>query len=99
MDETYTCLICGKELTANEAYEYRGAFSCGDRLDEMREKREWQRQEIIAEESAKTAPLKGLDFSDSAIGKANQKLMRAQREIARKESGRLKDYEGRTNDQ
>ena len=93
MSKEYTCSQCRKGLDGSEAYEYRGAFSCDDCFDEMTHERDRQRQAIIKEESAKTDKFKGLDFSDSAIGKANQKLFKAELEIASQESPRLKAYE------
>lgn len=90
------CSKCKKELSDSEAYEYRGAYSCEEHFDEVCEMREWERQQIIAEESAKTEKFKGLDLSpDSAIGKANRKLLKRELEIASKESARLKKYENR----
>ena len=53
------------------------------------------RNEIIAEESAKTECFRGEDLGDSAMGKANRKLLARQIEIAGKESDMLKAYEGR----
>ena len=70
-------------------------FSCSDHFEEMCEKRNFQRQEIIYEESRKTDKFRGLDFSDSVIGKANKEILKSQLEVATKESGRLKDYEKR----
>ena len=89
------CSKCGKSLDENEAYEYRGAYSCSDHFDEVIESRDFQRQEIIKEEHNKTKVFKGLDMTDSIIGKANNKLLRSHKEVASKESGRLKAYEGR----
>jgi len=93
MGETYTCKVCGAELTASETYEYRGAYSCAEHLDEMQAAREFERQEVIAEESAKTEVFRGLDLGDNVIGRANREILKPQIEIARKESGRLKAYE------
>lgn len=94
MGETYTCVICHEEFPANETYEHRGMHSCGPHADEMREKREFQRAEIIAEENARLAPLKGLDIDPrNVIGRVNRSVLAAQIEIAGKESQRLKDYE------
>ena len=89
----YICSKCKKELDGYEAYEYRGAIACVECFDDVQESREAQRQEIIKEESAKTEFSRGLDFGDNAIGKANRELLKPNIEIAKKESGRLKEYE------
>lgn len=92
----YKCQKCRKSIKACETYEYRGAYSCEDCFDDVIAARDFQRREIIAEENAKLSPLKGMDLSpDNAIGRANREILRANIEIASKESGRLKEYEGR----
>ena len=92
----YNCTKCKIDLEENEAYEYRGAVACVDCFNNVIESRESQRQEIIREESAKTQKFGGLDLSpDSIVGKANRVILKSQIEIASKESGRLKEYEGR----
>jgi len=92
------CQKCKIELDDSDAYEYRGAFSCADHFDEVIESRDFQRQEIIEEESRKTDCFRGLDLGDNPIGKANREILKSRIEIASKESGRLKDYEGRKDD-
>jgi len=89
----YQCSKCGKKVDAMDAYEYRGAVSCVGCFDEVIEHRDWQRNEIIAEESAKTETFRGLDMTDSIIGNANRQLLKRKIEIAGKESERLKRYE------
>lgn len=96
MNDLYTCAVCKKQLVSSETYEYRGEFSCEEHFDQMTESRDFQRQEIIAEENSKTKFAQGLDFSDSPIGKANKDLLSQNIEIASNESGRLKAYEGRS---
>lgn len=92
----YECSKCSKVMNGSDAYEYRGAIACSDCFEEVEKDRERQRQEIIAEESKKTEPLKGLDLDPrSSIGKATRTMMSQHIEIAGKESGRLKEYEGR----
>ncbi len=91
----YTCSKCKKELDGSEAYEYRGVFSCEVHFEEVIESRDFQRQEIINEESAKTECFKGLDLGDNAIGRANREILKPQIETASKESARLREYEGR----
>ena len=89
----YTCKPCKAKLKANEAYEYRGAFACGDHFDEVIEMRDFERNQIINDEHNKTKAFKGLDLTDSTIGKANKALLKPRIEIAGKESPRLKNYE------
>jgi len=93
-DEMETCPICKKEFELGQMYEYRGALACGDCIEEIREKRDIQRAEVIEEQKFKTDRFKGLDMSDSKIGKANREILKSDIEIAKKESQRLKDYEG-----
>ena len=90
------CQKCHKELDDSEAYEYRGAYACADHLDDVTASRDHERQEIIREETARMKPLKGLDLDPrSPIGRANREILAPHIEIASKESGRLKKYEGR----
>jgi hypothetical protein len=91
----YTCKQCRAKLEANETFEYRGVYACSECYDDVIKARDIQRREIMQEEDAKTKKFKGLDLGDSVIGKANREILKAQIEIASKESGRLKDYEGR----
>lgn len=91
----YACRKCQAKLRANEAYEYRGAFACEAHFDEVIEMRDFERNQIIKEEHNKTQAFKGLDLSDSAIGKANKQLLKQKIEIAGNESQRLKNYEDR----
>ncbi|BBW91850.1 hypothetical protein PS1M3_19370 [Pseudoalteromonas sp. PS1M3] len=89
----YTCQKCKSKLRASEAYEYRGAFSCEEHFDEVIEMRNFERNQIIQEENNKTKVFKGLDLTDSTIGKANKALLKPRIEIASKESLRLNSYE------
>lgn len=95
MSQTYKCSICKEEFDESDIYEYRGAYACEPHFEEAQGKRNWERQEIMEEENHKMKPLKGLSFGDSVVGRANREIMKPQIEIARKESGRLKAYEGR----
>lgn len=90
---TYICSICKKELDESDTYEYRGAISCAEHFEEMEQKRNHQRSEIIKEETAKRSFAKGLDFGENQIGKANHKILKKHIEISKKESLRLKKYE------
>lgn len=86
------CQHCKIELTESEAYEYRGAYSCADHFDQVIASRDYERQEIIQEENARTERFKGLDMSPAtATGRANIDILKP----TKKESGRLKKYEGR----
>ena len=93
-DELETCPICKNVFELEQMYEYRGALACEDCIEEMREKRDAERAEVIAEQNHKTDRFKGLDMSDSQIGKANREILKSDIEIAKKESQRLKNYEG-----
>lgn len=88
------CSLCNTVLNQSDAYDYRGALGCSKCIDEVTEKRDFERQEIIEEENHRTQAFKGLDMSDSPIGKVNRKILKPNIEIAGKESGRLKAYEG-----
>ena len=74
----YTCKKCKAKLKANEA---------------VIDMRDFERNEIISEEHNKTKVFKGLDLTDSTVGKANKALLKPRVEIASKESLRLKSYE------
>ncbi|NBT89079.1 MAG: hypothetical protein EBT51_12400, partial [Flavobacteriaceae bacterium] len=68
-------------------------FACEEHFEEMAKSRDFERNQIISEEDNKTKHFKGLDLSDSAIGKENRKLLKGKLEIASKESARLYNYE------
>lgn len=89
------CEICKEDFPIDETYEYRGAFACHEHFEQVCQKRDYERAEIIAEEKQRTDKFRGLDLSNSVIGKANKELLKPDIEIVSKESGRLKDYEKR----
>lgn len=89
------CSICKKMFPDYETYEYRGALACEKHFDEAIKMRDFQRGELMAEENSKLDKLNGLDIGDNPIGKANREMLKTQIEIASKESGRMKSYEGR----
>lgn len=98
----YTCHKCHKVHEFDEVngiepnvYEYRGAYACEDCFEDVIKMRDSERNQVITEEHNKTKVFKGLDMSDSIIGKANNKLLKRHKEIASKESIRLRKYEGR----
>ena len=95
MEKKYICEICGEKLTGSEAYEYRGMYYCEDCEERAIEKRDHQRQEIIEETKHKTDRFKGLELGDSLLGKINREILKADIEIAGKESARIKEYEKR----
>jgi len=99
MSNDIICSNCKKELiNDSDIYDYRGAFSCEDCLDIVQDSRERERQEIIAEEKRRLAPLKGMDINpNTVLGKINCEILKPQIEIACKESYRMKNYEGRGN--
>lgn len=93
MNTQYKCLKCKKYIDASDTYEYRGVYSCAAHFEEVCAIRDFQRNEIIKEEHNKTKAFKGLDLSDSVIGKANKEILKSKIEIAKKESSRLTEYE------
>lgn len=96
MEELVNCPLCGGEEEYGQMYEYRGALACCDCIEEAREKRDAERAEIIEEQKHKTDRFKGIDLSDSTIGKANRQILKADIEVAKKEGKRLRDYEDRS---
>lgn len=89
------CCICKKEFDDGELYEYRGAIACAEHFEQAQKERDIDRAEIIEDAKHRTEKFRGIDLSDSAIGKANREILRADIEIAKKESGRRKAYEQR----
>ena len=88
------CAICEKMFDLSELYEYRGVIACEEHFDELQEKRDYQRAEIIEDNKHRTEPFRGIDTaSDSTIGKANREILKKQIDIAKKEPERLKNYE------
>ena len=87
------CSICGEEFEDSELYEYRGVIACHPHFEELQNKRNFERQQIIAEEKHKTEKFRGLDLSDSTIGKVNKSILKKEIEISKKESLRIKTYE------
>lgn len=41
------CAICDEELSSSELYEYRGVYACSEHFDELCEKRDYQRQQVM----------------------------------------------------
>lgn len=95
MDEMVNCPLCGREEEYGKMYEYRGALACCDCIEEAIEKRDAERAEVIAELNHKTDRFRGLDLTDSIIGKANRRILQMDIEVAKKEGKRIRDYEGR----
>jgi recombinational DNA repair protein (RecF pathway) len=88
------CAICGKYFELDDLYEYRGVIACEKHFDELCEKRDYQRTEIMEELNHKTKPFRGLDMADdSTLGKANREILKKEIDIAKKESLRVKNYE------
>lgn len=95
IDEMVNCPLCRREEEYGQMYEYRGALACTDCIEKVREKRDIERTEVIAEQNHKTDRFRGLDLSDSNIGKANRQILKTDIEVAKKEGKRIRDYEGR----
>lgn len=95
MAKEYVCNKCGKTIDGSETYEYRGSVSCEKCFDDVCKSRDNERSEIIEENKNKTDKFRGLDFGNSVIGRANRDILKADIEIASKESRRIKSYEGR----
>jgi hypothetical protein len=92
--DVYICRKCKKRIDDHNAYEYRGTISCADCFDNVIDDRDFERQEIIKEESRKTEIFRGLDLDPhSVVGRANREILKPHIEITSKESGRLKTYE------
>ena len=95
-EEHHECSNCKKVLRLGDLYDYRGSdLACEHCIDKVTADRDRLRNEIIAEESAKTECFRGLDLGDGVFGKHNRKLLARKIEIAGKESDKLKAYEGR----
>lgn len=82
---TDQCSICKKEFEISELYEYRGSIACEEDFDKAIKNEDFKRQEAIEKSRHKTDRFKGLDLSNSAIGKANRDILKADIEIAKKE--------------
>lgn len=83
----YKCCLCGKICDEWSCYEYRGFISCEEHFEQVIEKVDIRRAEIIARNNAVTKPLVGLDIDQrSAIGRANRELLAPAIEIAGKET-------------
>lgn len=41
------CAICGNYFDDSEAYEYRGVMACEEHFDELIEKRDYQRAQVM----------------------------------------------------
>lgn len=79
------CCVCKKYFDLGEMYEYRGMVACEEHFDKAQEMADFKRSEIIAENHRRTDRFKGLDLSDSAIGKANREILKGDIEIAKKQ--------------
>lgn len=94
--EWHNCSVCGEELLESETYEYRGAFSCSKHHEESIKKRDFERQEVMAEtEHSIRSQL------DGEWHNGGYKTMKTDPHTGRpmgkvKEPQRLKEYEGRS---
>jgi len=81
------CSICKKYLDISELYEYRNKIACTDCFDKLQEQVDYERQQVIEDTKFRTDRFKGLDMSNSIIGKANREILKADIEIAKKGKG------------
>lgn len=87
------CCLCKKELDDYSGYEYRGFHSCEEYFDEVCDRVDRKRQEIISRHDSVSIPLKGLDIRpDNPIGKANRELLKGSIEVSGKETYLEKKY-------
>lgn len=86
------CSVCKKEQPVGKMYEYRRVLACEGCIEEARKNRDHERAEVIEDNRNRTECFRGLDLGDSSIGKANRQILKQQREVAGKESGREKSY-------
>ena len=90
--EWHNCAICGEELSDSECYEYRGVYSCAKDFDELCEKREAQRQNVMEVTEASVRSQADGEWQNG--GYKTMKTDAAGRPITRvKEPLILKDYE------
>jgi len=83
----YQCCLCKKHIDGYSAYEYRGFVTCGEHFDEVIQRVDAKRADLIERENAKTSPLKGFDIHpDSIIGRINREILAGAIEIASKEN-------------
>lgn len=47
------CAICGDYFDDSETYEYRGVMSCEEHFDELQDRRNFKRQQIIESQDKK----------------------------------------------
>ncbi len=87
------CCLCKKELDDYNGYEYRGFHSCEEHFDDVCDRVDRKRNEIISRHDSMSRPLKGLDISpDNPIGKANRELLKGSIEVSGKETYLEKEY-------
>ena len=84
MKDTEQCSVCKKQFILGDLYEYRGSIACEKCFQEAQDKKDFERQEIIEKNKHKTERFRGLDLSNSQIGKANRDILKADIEIASK---------------
>lgn len=90
----HNCSICGEELSDSEAYEYRGAIACAKHHDESIKKRDFERQEVMAE--AEHTVRSQADGEWANGGYRTMKTDAGGKPITKvKEPLRLQKYEGR----
>lgn len=78
------CSVCHKLFPLSKLYEYRGSVACEKDFNKAQENADYKRQQIIEDTKFRTERFRGLDLSDSTIGKANREILKADIEIAKK---------------
>lgn len=84
--KTYTCIKCGKKISANEAYNYKGFYACEDCFDDVVS--EVEEMIVKANENIEARQLvKGVMHSiPSKLQKQMMKEFQPQLEVQGKES-------------
>ena len=88
------CSICNDELSDSETYEYRGAYACAQHHEEVIKKRDFERQEVMAETEHSVRSQADGEWQNG--GYRSMRTGPGGRPITKvKEPQRLQDYEGR----
>jgi len=86
------CAICKQEFDDGEMYEYRGVLACEEHFDEVIEKRDYQRQQVM--ETTEASVRSQADGEWANGGYKTMKTDNGGRPITKvKEPQALKDYE------
>lgn len=86
------CAICGGYFDDSETYEYRGVMACEEHFDELIEKRDYQRSQVI--ETTEHAVRSQADGEWQRGGYKTMKVDEGGRPITKvREPQSIKDYE------